>query len=258
MKKNEIVVEQFVDKIVRNKIFESKYYKEKCFGLNAETLIDRSSELEYAGGTYGGLRNPTPFLCIIFKMLQNNLKKEIIKEFIRNKHYKYLSILGCVYLRLVGKPKEIYFELENLLLDYRKIRVRSADGKYSIRHVDEIVDDLLTHKYYFDLNLPYLPKRIQMEEQGLLEPRVSPIEEFLSEQELNVKEEKENDQKNKFKLSFKKSVEEEIEEEIQAALKGGKGKIIHAKEKKRPGEESISISETNELRKKLGLPPLQM
>jgi pre-mRNA-splicing factor 38A len=31
-----------IDAIVRNKIFNSRYWKEECFGLNAETLVDKA------------------------------------------------------------------------------------------------------------------------------------------------------------------------------------------------------------------------
>ena len=36
----------------------------------AETLVDKAMTLEYFGGAYGNIRKPTPFLCLILKMLQ--------------------------------------------------------------------------------------------------------------------------------------------------------------------------------------------
>lgn len=43
-------------------------------------------ELRYVGGHYGGNVKPTPFLCLILKMLQIQPDKDIIIEFIKNDH----------------------------------------------------------------------------------------------------------------------------------------------------------------------------
>lgn len=45
-------------------------------------------ELRYVGGIYGGSTKPTPFLCLILKMLQIQPDKEIIVEFIKQDSYK--------------------------------------------------------------------------------------------------------------------------------------------------------------------------
>lgn len=45
--------------------------------------------LEYIGGTFGGNIKPTPFLCLVLKMLQIQPEKEIVVEFIKNDDYKY-------------------------------------------------------------------------------------------------------------------------------------------------------------------------
>jgi pre-mRNA-splicing factor 38A len=60
------------------------------------------------GGTYSGTRKATSFLCLVAKLLQISPEKEIIYEFIKNKDYKYVNIMGLFYLRLVGKPKDVY------------------------------------------------------------------------------------------------------------------------------------------------------
>lgn len=59
-----------VEKIVRQKIYATNYWKEQCFGLTAESIIDKAFELKYVGGTYGGARKPSPFLCLVLKLLQ--------------------------------------------------------------------------------------------------------------------------------------------------------------------------------------------
>ena len=59
-----------VHKILRDRIYNSTYWKRDCFALTAETVVDRAVELDYIGGTYGGNGKPTPFLCLILKLLQ--------------------------------------------------------------------------------------------------------------------------------------------------------------------------------------------
>ena len=81
--------QNLVEKIVRTKIYNHTFWKEQCFGLTAETLVDKAMELDHVGGTFGGNRKPTPFLCLILKMLQIQPEKEIVVEFIKNDDYKY-------------------------------------------------------------------------------------------------------------------------------------------------------------------------
>jgi len=112
--------QNLVEKIVRSKIYQSTYWKEQCFGLTAETLVDKAMELDHTGGTYGGNRKPTPFLCLALKMLQVQPDKDIVVEFIKNEDYKcallslYQFLIGsllflCLYLyfvfpRRLGRP----------------------------------------------------------------------------------------------------------------------------------------------------------
>lgn len=58
-----------MDKIIRNKVFSCNYYKEKCFGVDAESLIDLAVELKTIGGLYGRTRKPTEFMCLLVKLL---------------------------------------------------------------------------------------------------------------------------------------------------------------------------------------------
>lgn len=164
--------QRIVEKILRLKIYSSQYWKESCFGLTAETLVDRAIELKHLGGTYGGIRKPTKFMCLLLKMLQIQPEMEIIAEFIKNEEYKYVRCLGMLYLRCVGRAVDVYKYLEPRYADYSKIRVRAYDG-WKVSHVDEFVDELLTSDYTCDIALPFLPKRHQLESQGLLGPRVN-------------------------------------------------------------------------------------
>ncbi len=83
--------QHLIEKIMRNRIYSSVYWKEQCFGLTTETLVDKVIELQYLGGTFGGNQQPTPFLCLLLKMLQLQPEIEIVKEFIENDEYKYVK-----------------------------------------------------------------------------------------------------------------------------------------------------------------------
>jgi pre-mRNA-splicing factor 38A len=77
-----------IEKIIRTRIYDSVFWKEQCFGLSAELIVDKGMELRYIGGVYAGNIKPTPFLCLILKMLQLQPDKEIAIEFIRQEEYK--------------------------------------------------------------------------------------------------------------------------------------------------------------------------
>lgn len=181
--------QNLVEKIVRSKIYQSTYWKEQCFGLTAETLVDKAMELDHTGGTYGGNRKPTPFLCLALKMLQIQPDKDIIVEFIKNEDYKYVRVLGAFYLRLTGTVADVYQYLEPLYNDYRKIRHKLSDGNFTLTHVDEFIDELLTKDYSCDTALPRIQKRWVLEASGTLEPRRSALEDDFDEEEEDKEEE---------------------------------------------------------------------
>ena len=184
-----------IEKITRLKIYQCDYWKTECFGLTAETIVDKAVALNCCGGTYGGNVKPTDFLSLTLKMLQLQPDKDIVIAFIQNDDFKYLRLLGAMYMRLVGKPVEIYKYLEPLYNDYRKVAHRGSAG-WSLKHVDELIDSLLVDEIVFDVALPHLPKRMKLEELGLLEPRKSALDAEL-ENILKIKEEAAIEQKNK-------------------------------------------------------------
>ena len=94
---------QLFDKVTRNRIFNSIYWKDECFALDAESLIDKAIKIKYVGGLYSGAKKPTKFLCLVFKMLQMNLPKEIVLEYLKAREYKYLTAMSLMYLRLITK-----------------------------------------------------------------------------------------------------------------------------------------------------------
>lgn len=173
--------QSLIEKIVRDRIKDSIYWKEECFGINAATLIDKAIKLEYIGGVYGGTQKPTPFICLLFRMLQIQPDMNIILEFIHNSDIKYLRALGIVYFRFVASAIHIYETLEPLLQDYRKLRERTSSGEFIITHMDELVDRLLHDDKIFNLVLPRIPKRFILEKTHQLAAYISPIAAELDE-----------------------------------------------------------------------------
>jgi len=181
-----------VEKIIRSRIYDSKYWKENCFALTAELLVDKAMELKYVGGVFGGNIKPTPFICLVLKMLQIQPEKDIVIEFIKNEDFKYVRALGAYYLRLTGTALDCYKYLEPLLNDYRKIRQQRRDGNFELSHMDELIDQLLHEERVCDVQLPRIQKRSVLEENNDLEPRISVLEgDLLEEQDASSDEEQE-------------------------------------------------------------------
>ena len=168
---------QQIDKTTRNRIFNSRYWKQKCFALNAQTLIDRAIELKCIGGLYGGSKKPTKFMCLLFKMLQMNVSRQIVELYLGERDYKYLTALGLCYLRLTVKAPQIYGLLEPFYVDNRKLKLRNSIGMYELTYVDKLVEELLGEEVCLGLTLPFIPRRLALENQGVLEPRRSLLQE---------------------------------------------------------------------------------
>ncbi|XP_060933947.1 pre-mRNA-splicing factor 38A isoform X3 [Limanda limanda] len=189
-----------VEKIIRTRIYESKYWKEECFGLTAELVVDKAMELKFVGGVYGGNIKPTPFLCLALKMLQIQPEKDIIVEFIKNEDFKYVRLLGAMYMRLTGTAADCYKYLEPLYNDYRKIKSQNRNGEFELMHVDEFIDELLHAERMCDIILPRLQRRQVLEEAEMLDPRISALEEDLDEVETSDEEDEEEDKQQQERL----------------------------------------------------------
>uniref|UniRef100_A0A182JRG1 Pre-mRNA-splicing factor 38 n=1 Tax=Anopheles christyi TaxID=43041 RepID=A0A182JRG1_9DIPT len=171
-----------IEKIIRSRIYDSKYWKEQCFALTAELLVDKAMELRFVGGVFGGNIKPTPFLCLTLKMLQIQPEKDIVVEFIKNEEFKYVRALGAFYLRLTGSSLDCYKYLEPLYNDNRKLRKQNRMGAYELMHMDEFIDELLREERVCDIILPRIQKRHVLEENNELEPKVSALEDDLDEE----------------------------------------------------------------------------
>ena len=70
--------QNLIENITRQKIYAMPYWKEKCFGVSAEKVVDLAYDLRDFGGIYGQHLRCTDFLCLILKLLQIQPEKEII------------------------------------------------------------------------------------------------------------------------------------------------------------------------------------
>lgn len=181
-----------VEKIIRSRIYDARYWKEECFALSAELLVDKAMELKFIGGVYGGNIKPTPFLCLVLKMLQIQPEKDIVIEFIRQEDFKYVRALGAFYMRLVGTSLDCYKYLEPLYNDYRKLRKQNRQGQFEVIHMDEFIDELLHEERLCDVILPRIQKRHILEANNELEVRISALEDDLDEPESEDEDLKEN------------------------------------------------------------------
>ncbi|KIW82070.1 hypothetical protein Z517_05097 [Fonsecaea pedrosoi CBS 271.37] len=175
---------------MRDRITDSLYWKEQCFGLNAATLCDRAVELSYIGGTYGVAMKPTPFICLAFKLLTLVPDREIVLEYLQNggEEWKYLRALAAFYVRLTFEPADVYKTLEPYLEDSRKLRQRRKES-YVLIHMDEFVDNLLTKDRVCGTSLWKLPARQLLEDLEQLDERVSPLQAELDAMEEEEEEE---------------------------------------------------------------------
>jgi pre-mRNA-splicing factor 38A len=174
--------QNLIEYITRQKIYDSLYWKEECFGLSASDVATKATELKALGGSYGGNNKPTRFLCLALKLLQIQPEDGIVEEFIDNEDFKYVRALGAFYLRLTGRPAEIYALIEPLYNDFRKLRFRESTG-WKITYMDELADELLTCDRYCGIALPHLPKREVLVSAGYIDgPRRSSLLPLIEEQ----------------------------------------------------------------------------
>ena len=165
--------QNLIEKITREKIYNTPFWKEKCFGISAESLVDLAAGLRSYGGAFEGAKKSTSFLCLTLKMLQIQPEHEIVLEFIKNEDQKYTRLLGALYLRLVGRPVEIFQYLEPLLSDFRRVRHQTREGRIGLDYIDVLVDELLHKDSFCGIVLPRIPRRHVLEGTGQLDSRTS-------------------------------------------------------------------------------------
>lgn len=180
-----------MEKAVRERIVDSYFFKEQCFGVNEADIVNRVADHVYfIGGTYGTTQKPTPFLCLAFKLLQLAPNDDILRVYLGygGERFKYLRALAAFYIRLTRRAKDVYTLLEPYLEDRRKLRRKGRAGT-SLTFMDEFVDDLLVKDRICGTSLWKMPSRDLLEDLDELEPRVSPLGDLEDLLEDDVEEE---------------------------------------------------------------------
>lgn len=162
--------QNLMEYITRQKIYDSRFWKEECFGLSVVNVLEKAAKsLTCIGGTMGANQQPTRFLCLTLKLLQLQPESETIQdEFIKQDHFKYVRALGAFYLRLTGRPANIYESLEPLYQDYSKLKLRERN-EWRLIYMDQVVHELFTENYFCGITLPRLPARETLQQEGYLE-----------------------------------------------------------------------------------------
>ena len=166
--------QSLMEYMTRQKIYDSRYWKEECFGLNAIGVLEKATQLRCIGASFGGNHQPTKFISLVLKLLQLQPDPTVVDEFLETEDFKYVRVLGAMYTRLTARPAETYRKLEPWKCDYRKLRYRDR-YEWKLEHVDVIIHSLLCDTQVCGISLPRLPSRRTLEEEGYLEPYQSPI-----------------------------------------------------------------------------------
>ena len=160
-----------LEKIVRLRVRESAYWKVHCFGLTLERLVDKAAELRCVGGAATETTRPTPFLCLLLRLLQLAPSLDAAEELVAQPDFKYLRALACVYVRLTAPHEGVYRALEPVLADYRRLRKLDRGATWTVVCMDEFADELLTKPTCLGIALPRLMRRRDLVKSGRLASR---------------------------------------------------------------------------------------
>ena len=233
---------EHISPILVDKVVTSRYWKERAFALNELSLVDRVMlDVQSVGVVFGAHNRPTPFFCLLVKLLQMKPDVESVRHFVtlthgpvtddpeKRKDLRYLRVLGAFYLRLtLHTSPDLYTLLEPLYADCRQVNVVQCSGEAQSLSIDAIVDWLLAQKSQtvLGLGLPVIVRRFVHEKRKKLKPYQSFLSDVTEAEELQARKE-------------------------LAALKDADiGNFQSAF--------SMSVDETNSLRAKLGLKPLRL
>jgi pre-mRNA-splicing factor 38A len=158
------------DYIIRTRIYDSRYWKETCFGLTVTGVLETAAR---ACRSIGG--HPTKFASLLLKLLQLHPESTLIAEtFIQQSTFKYVRALGCLYIRLMSShhnPVFVYDTLESILLQRDRRKLREYDPytqQWGLIYMDEFIQSLLTQSIIVTLTLPRLPQRTGLVRAGYI------------------------------------------------------------------------------------------
>lgn len=173
--------QNLMEYITRSRIYESRYWKEECFGLTVSDVLEKATALRCIGNL------PCHCLKLTLKLLQLHPEHELIaKAFVEQDEFKYVRALGLLYIRLTSRPVEIYNSLEACYADFRKLRLwRSSSQMWDIITMDDFVHQLLhmPSNNFLGIALPRLPARRILQDAGYLPegPRPTVLQDVLAD-----------------------------------------------------------------------------
>lgn len=162
--------------IIRHRVQDSLFYKQHLHLTNEQTILSVVvTHVQYIGGTDSNNR-PSPFLCCLVRLLEIEPSSDIVELFLTQNGYnefKYLTALAIIYSRMVNGAG--FFHLfDRYITDFRKLRYQNKQPQivngvpinYSIKHMDEWVDDLINEERVVDIKIPHLGPRLLYVERG--------------------------------------------------------------------------------------------
>jgi pre-mRNA-splicing factor 38A len=173
--------QNLMEYILRQRIYDSRYWKEECFGLTVADVLEKATHIQTLG-TF-----PCRCLALILKLLQLHPEHEIVAStFVRqSSDFKYVRAIGCVYIRMTSRPVEIYETLEPIYADYRKLRVYKTPY-WHVTTMDQFIHELLSSSSSgnaLGIALPRLPARRVLVEAGYLnEARPTALQQQLADE----------------------------------------------------------------------------
>lgn len=174
-----------------HRIAHCTYFRGACADLDEETLLDVAVA---DGGTgsavgvdyVGGVRpQPAPFVCLLLRMQQlgigasDDSSLAVLRAYLEQREFVYVRLLAAVHARVALRSGALVYRLlDPLYADYRRVRVRAADGTVTEEHVDEFIDRLLRaqpgEEVLDGVRVPFLASRYALEAAGELAERSSP------------------------------------------------------------------------------------
>lgn len=171
-----------IDPIVQQRVHLSLFYKQYLAPANeAAWLTVAATHVHHVGGMDSG-NAPSPFLACLVRLLELDPEPRIVQLLWTQPHFKYVSAIALMHLRMTAPAATAYRALFQGLRDYRKLRQYNAvpivaDGvmrSYSLSYIDVFADQLQHAPRVLGLLMPRLPPYRDLVLAGQLsEPEVS-------------------------------------------------------------------------------------
>lgn len=167
-----------VESIVLQRVHLSLFYKQHLAVANEATWLAVAADHVHFMGGVDLANRPCPFISCLVRLLELSPAPEIVSLLWSQTHFKYVSMIALMFLRMTAPAVSVYRALRYALADYRKLRVYlstpdTSTGtpiNYGLLYVDVFSDQLENDVRVFGLILPRLGSKIQLVMDGHLSP----------------------------------------------------------------------------------------